>query len=173
MSDPTPKPLDGDPAVENASSEKPILRKKRNRGTGTAAALAITAMARNGIPVSKASEMLGLNPSTGYRMMQKQAGEAGTSALLSAVRDEKLCALVDNFLDKGIKMKAGKIKASDSLGAAKLYADRRYPLKQDQNGGTQVSFVTVNIGSVADASPPPLDITPPEQADPVAVGDGI
>jgi hypothetical protein len=174
--------------AENLASsglpENPVsqsARPKRKRATGTAAALAITGMVRSGIPVSKASEMLGFNPSTGYRIMQRQAGEEGTPALLSAVRDEKLAALVDNFLDKGIKMGAGKIKASDALGAGKLYADRRYPIRQENGGGPSMSFVTINLGMMAQglADPPALDVSPIPENGPlnpqsaVFDGDGI
>ena len=165
----------------------PIPPKKRGRVPGrttapaAATALAVTNMVRQGINPGKAAELLGMDRSTGYRIMQRQAPDGQTPGLLSAVRDDKLAALVDNFLDKGIKMRAGKIKASDALGAGKLYADRRYPVRQENAGGPSLSFVTINLGMMAQggADPPMLDVSPILENGPlnpqseVSDGDGI
>jgi hypothetical protein len=71
-----------------------------------------------------------MHPTTGAKILKrlKEQGEE-TSAFLSVPRDEKLAKLVDHFLDKGLKLR--KVKGSDAIGAAKLYADRRYPVRSE------------------------------------------
>ena len=130
-------------------------------------------MVQRGISPGKAAELLGLNQATGYRIMARQTTDGQVSALLTVQRDEKLAALVDTYLDAGRKKKAKEIKASDALGAAKLYADRRYPTRSDGVGDTNVSFLTINLGLMASGSAP-LDVTPAaEMPAPDVLGDGI
>lgn len=152
-------------------------RKRRSAGTDQAAALAVTNMVQRGISPGKAAELLGLNQATGYRIMARQTTDGQVSGLLTAQRDDKLAALVDTYLDAGRKKKPKEIKASDALGAAKLYADRRYPTRSDGAGDTNISFLTVNLGQYGLRSAPEaalLDITPAEPIPtPYVLGDGI
>ena len=121
-----------------------IPRKKyRKRPDTRARELAFLSLITSGIKPSKASEMLGFSPGTGSRIaarLREQGNEIPT--LMSASRDEKLLKMIDNFLDQGAKMR--KIRGSDAIGVAKLYADRRYPVKQEA-GGDSFSFVKVDI----------------------------
>ena len=49
--------------------------------------------------------------------------------LMSADRDAKVVKLIDHMIEKGARLK--EIKGSDAISAAKMYADRRWPVHQD------------------------------------------
>ncbi len=87
--------------------------------------------------------MLGLSKSQGTKIAQRLERQGDdVSGLITAARDEKLKAVIDNFMGKGAKLK--KIKGSDALGAAKLYADRRYPVRQEGDSG-KTTLIQVNL----------------------------
>lgn len=117
---------------------------------------AIKALMAKGFSVRKAAEFMGISPTTAQKAMTRlrEQGEL-TSGLVSVARDEKLGKLVDNFLDRGVKMK--KIKGSDAIGVAKLYADRRYPVRQDSAPPPR-TFINVDL-SVFLNDPPPAPKT--------------
>jgi hypothetical protein len=89
------------------------------------------------------------------RAQTLEIAEDLTLGLMSAERDEKVRRLVDHMLDKGVKLK--EVKGSDSLAAAKLYVDRRWPTRQESSAPSY-SFIQVNLcEATPDAA---LDITP-------------
>jgi hypothetical protein len=78
--------------------------------------------------------------------------------LMSADRDAKVVKLVDHMLDKGVRLK--EIKGSDALAAAKLYVDRRWPVRQEHSPAS-FSFTNVNLNLfLPDPQPAALDVTP-------------
>ena len=96
-------------------------------------------------------------------MTRLRAQGEETSGLVSVARDEKLGKLVDNFLDRGVKMK--KIKGSDAIGVAKLYADRRYPVRSEAPPPSR-TFVRMDLNIfLPDPQPAPREI----DLEPVAV----
>ena len=81
--------------------------------------------------------------------------------LMSADRDAKVVKLVDHMLDKGVRLK--EIKGSDALAAAKLYVDRRWPVRQE-HGPATFNFANVNLNLFLPDSAPvalgaPVDTT--------------
>ena len=81
--------------------------------------------------------------------------------LMSADRDAKVVKLVDHMLDKGVRLK--EIKGSDALAAAKLYVDRRWPVRQE-HGPVTFNFANVNLNLFLPDSAPaalgaPVDTT--------------
>jgi len=128
------------PGMENIG---PFKKSKRNPKIAIRDA-AIANMVAAGISPSKAAQMLGLDPSTGYRALQRIQGEdKGISALVSTERDSRLLSLLDDFMERGKKIK--KIRGSDAIGAAKLYADRRYPILRQDAPKPPVIYAKVNI----------------------------
>lgn len=78
--------------------------------------------------------------------------------LMSADRDKKVAKLVDHMLDKGVRLK--EIKGSDAIAAAKMYADRRWPTRQEQAPAT-FSFANINLNMfLPDPRPEAMDATP-------------
>ena len=77
------------------------------------------------------------------RAQTLEIAEDVKQGLLSADRDKKVARMVEHFLDKGLRMK--EIKGSDALGAAKMYADRRWPVQQAAPEGPRISFVQINV----------------------------
>lgn len=124
---------------------------------------AIKALMTKGFSVRKAAEFMGVSPTTVMRvrndMKALQPAEDLKSSFLSPSRDEKLGKLVDHFLDKGTRLR--QVKGSDALGAAKLYADRRYPVRQEQ-APSSFSFANVNLNLfLPDPQPAPQEIVEP------------
>lgn len=136
--------------IETSEPTKKKLRKPRPVQQATE--LAFKALIQQGLNASKASSFLGMHPSTGAKILKrlKEQGEE-TSAFLSPLRDEKLGRLVDHYLDKGIKLR--NVKGSDALGAAKLYADRRYPVRQEQAPPVHL-FVNIDLSEFRPDPPP-------------------
>jgi len=128
---------------------------------------AIKALMAKGFSVRKAAEFMGISPSTAQKAMTRlRAQGEETSGLVSVARDEKLGKLVDNFLDRGVKMK--KIKGSDAIGVAKLYADRRYPVRQDSAPPSR-TFIKMDLSIfLPDPQPAPreIDLEPGPDEDP-------
>ena len=133
---------------------KVTLQKKRGRRPKPiqiASDMTTKALLTKGISIRKAAEILGVSPTTIQRTKDRlRAQGEEISSLFTPVRDEKLGKLIDHFVDKGIKMK--KIKGSDALGAGKIYADRRYPVRQPEVAGGDISFTQINI-SVLSSEP--------------------
>jgi len=78
--------------------------------------------------------------------------------LMSADRDAKVVKLVDHMLDKGVRLK--EIKGSDALAAAKLYSDRRWPVRTEAAPPSR-SFVVTNLNIfLPDSQPAAVDVTP-------------
>jgi hypothetical protein len=78
--------------------------------------------------------------------------------LMSADRDVKVAKLIDHMVAKGIRLK--EIKGSDALSAAKLYADRRWPVRTEAAPPSR-SFVVTNLNIfLPDSAPAPQDVTP-------------
>ena len=76
--------------------------------------------------------------------MQRIQGERkGISDLVSPPMDTKLINLLGNYMERGVKIK--KIRGSDALGAAKIYADRRYPILRQDAPKPAFQFVKVDI----------------------------
>jgi hypothetical protein len=62
--------------------------------------------------------------------------------LMSADRDAKVVKLIDHMITKGTKLK--EIKGSDAINAAKMYADRRWPVRQEHLPAS-FTFTNVNL----------------------------
>jgi len=73
------------------------------------------------------------------------------SGLMSADRDAKVVRMIDHMIEKGARLK--EIKGSDALGAAKLYVDRRWPVRQEQAPPLHL-FVNIDLSQF---KPDPLD----------------
>lgn len=120
---------------------------------------AIKALITKGFSVRKAAEFMDISPTTVMRVrkeMMAQAQPSEISGLLSPQRDEKTAKLIDHFLDKGLKMR--KIKPSDAIGVAKLYADRRYPVRSEAPAPPR-TFVNVDLSIfLPDPQPAPREI---------------
>jgi hypothetical protein len=77
---------------------------------------------------------------------------------MSADRDVKVAKLIDHMVAKGIRLK--EIKGSDALSAAKMYADRRWPVRQEAAPPGR-TFIKVDLSIfLPDAQPAPQDVTP-------------
>ena len=88
--------------------------------------------------------------------MTAQVQPSEISGLLSAQRDEKTAKLIDHFLDKGLKMR--KIKPSDAVSVAKLYSDRRWPVRVEAPP-VSYSFTKVDLNQfLPDPQPAPREI---------------
>ncbi len=122
--------------------------------------MAFKALRGQGLTQEQAAKALGMHPGSGVRIEARIKEELGlTNGLLSPQRDEMAGKVLDHLLQKGSKLKA--VKGSDALGAVKVYADRRWPAKNDQVPAS-ISFVEINIGEVKidPSNPQSIDITP-------------
>jgi len=122
-----------------------IKKPRKSKVLQRASDIAFRGLLAAGVPIGKAAKLLGFHPTTGSRIKKRleQQGE-DVSALVSASRDEKLKKLIDKYLEEGVKMR--NIKPSDVIAAAKLYADRGYPVRQEPPAPA-VSFVRVDISA--------------------------
>ena len=120
-----------------------IKKPRKPKAVQRASDLAFSSLVAAGVPIGKAAKLLGFDPTTGSRIKKRleQQGE-GISSLVSTSRDEKLGKLIDTYLEKGIRVR--KIRGSDALGAAKLYADRSFPVRQE-GSKQEYKFVRVDI----------------------------
>lgn len=118
---------------------------------------AIKALMAKGFSVRKTAKFMGISPSTAQKAMTRlRAQGEETSGLVSVARDEKLGKLVDHYLDKGIKLR--NVKGSDALGAAKMYADRRWPVRAEAAPPSR-TFVVSNLNIfLPDSQPAPREI---------------
>jgi hypothetical protein len=77
---------------------------------------------------------------------------------MSPVRDENAGKLIDHFIGKGLKIRT--VKGSDALGAVKMYADRRWPVRTEAAPPSR-SFVVTNLNIfLPDSQPAAVDVTP-------------
>ena len=152
-------------AVDTSAASPPAKRTipgprkpRKTNAVQQAMDVSFKALISQGIPKSRAAKILGLSETAGYKIAKRlQAKGEDVSGLLSAEGDEKLKTLVYRMMDKGAKIR--KIKGSDAIGAAKLYADRRFPIRQESGGDTNISFTVVNLNS----SPAPGPENPPNR----------
>jgi hypothetical protein len=125
----------------------PKPRGRKKKPLQIAADTTIKALLAKGFSVRKVADTLGVSPTTIQRTKARLRREGEEiSGLLTPGRDEKVAQLVDTYIGKGIKIR--KIRPSDAIGAAKLYADRRWPLKGQEGGSVSISFTQVNIGTL-------------------------
>jgi hypothetical protein len=138
-------------------------RKGKRNPIQQAADLTIKAMLLQGVSHRKIAEALNISAMTVSRVkarMCEQAPDAEDlkSGLMSPRRDENTGKLIDHFIDKGLKMK--KIKGSDALGAVKMYADRRWPVRTEAAPPSR-TFIQTNLNIfLPDAQPAAVDVTP-------------
>ena len=123
----------------------PEKRKPRRAAKHIVTEETIRQLTAQGLGTNKIAEILGMAPDnvSRHKTRMRERGE-DLPALVSAVRNEKLGLVVDKFLDAGAK-KSLKIRASDVLGAAKLYADRSHPVRRGEDPDGPVSFTQVNF----------------------------
>jgi len=89
------------------------------------------------------------------RAQSLEIAEDVKCGLLSADRDKKVAKLIDHFIGKGLRMQ--EIKGSDALGAVKMYADRRWPVRTEAAPPSR-SFVVTNLNIfLPDSQPAPQD----------------
>jgi hypothetical protein len=89
------------------------------------------------------------------RAQSLEIAEDVKQGLLSADRDKKVAKLVDHLLDKGMRLK--EIKGSDALGAMKMYADRRWPVRTESAPPSR-TFIQTNLNIfLPDSQPTPQD----------------
>jgi hypothetical protein len=120
-------------------------------------------MLQQGTSIRKVATALHVSASTvqaAKRRMLAQAPDAEDlkSGLMSPQRDQNAGKLIDHFIGKGLKMKA--IKGSDALGAVKMYADRRWPVRTEAAPPSR-TFVVSNLNIfLPDSQPAAVDVTP-------------
>ena len=148
--------------TEKVQSYAPGVRRKRNP-IQQAADLTIKAMLLQGASIRKVAAALHVSPTTVSRVKARiceQAPDAPDlkSGLMSPVRDENAGKLIDHFIGKGLKMRT--VKGSDALGAVKMYADRRWPVRTEAAPPSR-SFVVTNLNIfLPDSQPAAVDVTP-------------
>jgi len=151
--------------TEKVHSYVPSGRKRRNP-IQQAADLTIKAMLAQGTSIRAIAAALHISKTTVMRVKKEAESRPVdlpdlNSALLSPSRDEKLGRLVDHFLDKGLKLRT--VKGSDALGAGKLYADRRWPVRSEAPPPVR-TFIQTNLNIFLPDSAPaelgaPVDTT--------------
>lgn len=155
--------MKGTPTRELSVTEKVQFGKSKARKPKplqVATDLTVKSLLAKGGSIRQVAAVLGCSPTTIQRIKDRLSaqGEDLKSDLLSPCRDEKLGKLVDHFLDKGLKLK--KIKGSDALGAGKLYADRRWPVRSEAPPPVQL-YVNIDL---TEFRPDPVagaqDVTP-------------
>jgi hypothetical protein len=79
------------------------------------------------------------------------------SGLMSADRDVKVAKLIDHMIAKGTRLK--EVKGSDAISAAKMYADRRWPVRQEAPPPSR-TFIQTNLNIFLPDSQPALQDAP-------------
>jgi len=106
----------------------------------------IRAMVQQGSSIRKIAAALNISPNTVQRVRNDMKAllpaEDLKSGLMSPVRDENAGKLIDHFIGKGLKMRT--VKGSDALGAVKLYADRRWPVRSEAPPPVR-TFIQTNL----------------------------
>jgi len=88
--------------------------------------------------------------------------------LMSADRDAKVAKLIDHMIAKGTRLK--DIKGSDAISAAKLYADRRWPVRSEAPPPAR-TFIQTNL-NVFLPDPRPAALDAPVDTTCSVLGDG-
>jgi len=119
----------------------------------------IRAMVQQGSSIRKIAAALNISPNTVQRVRNDMKAllpaEDLKSGLMSPQRDENAGKLIDHFIGKGLKMRT--VKGSDALGAVKMYADRRWPVRTEAAPPSR-SFVVTNLNIfLPDSQPAPQD----------------
>jgi len=122
----------------------------------------IRAMVQQGSSIRKIAAALNISPNTVQRVRNDMKAllpaEDLKSGLMSPQRDENAGKLIDHFIGKGLKMRT--VKGSDALGAVKMYADRRWPVRTEAAPPSR-SFVVTNLNIfLPDSQPAAVDVTP-------------
>jgi hypothetical protein len=113
-------------------------------------------MINQGLSVRATAAALGISHTTVQRVRDTmKEDQTLTNGLMSPELDGLSAEVLHNFMRQGAKMK--KVRGSDALGAVKVYADRRWPTKQDQ-APQSISFTQINIGQYAPQNPPTEEI---------------
>ena len=145
--------------TEKVQSYAPGVRRKRNP-IQQAADLTIKAMLLQGASIRKVAAALHVSPTTVSRVKARICEHSPDapdlkSGLMSPVRDENAGKLIDHFIGKGLKMRT--VKGSDALGAVKMYADRRWPVRTEAAPPSR-TFVVSNLNIfLPDSQPAPQD----------------
>jgi hypothetical protein len=122
--------------------------------------LTVKTLLAKGGSIRQVAAVLGCSPTTIQRIKDRLSaqGEDLKSGLMSPVRDENAGKLIDHFIGKGLKMRT--VKGSDALGAVKMYADRRWPVRTEAAPPSR-SFVVTNLNIfLPDSQPAAVDVTP-------------
>jgi len=139
-----PQALNPEIVPPGMESTPPFKKPRERSKTRQATDLAVAGLVASGISANKAAGFLGIAPSTAYRAMERLEGEGKEiSSLKTVERDERLCALLDAYMDKGKTI--DKLKPSDALGAARIYADRSFPVLRQDGPRHEFNFVKVDI----------------------------
>lgn len=122
--------------------------------------IAYQMLRENGVSITKAAETLGYATKTGYTLEKKRVELKGKTGLLTDKRIKNAYKVVDKFM-KGEGVGTAKIvKDSTVMQAAKMVIDRSDPTTQDSSG-PNISFVSINLGTLEAPNPiPTIDITP-------------
>jgi len=138
-------------------------RKYKRSPIAQAADLTIKAMLLQGTSIRKIAAALHVSPGSVQRVKARICEHSPDapdlkSGLMSPVRDENAGKLIDHFIGKGLKMRT--VKGSDALGAVKMYADRRWPVRTEAAPPSR-SFVVTNLNIfLPDSQPAAVDVTP-------------
>jgi len=179
------------PSIPEPSKRNPNFRKPRwfESTKITEKYNAFQLLRDQGIAPSKAAEMLGYSPRTGEtiekRIVALQREKAASGASVGFLTGKRITAasrVVDKFMAGKTFGDIKEIKDSTVLRAAECVLDRSHPKRSDSDTGPSLSFVTINLGSMAlpgASDPAPVDVTPgpgngpsnPQSA--VFDGDGI
>jgi len=137
-----------------------VGRKHKRSPIAQAADLTIKAMLLQGGSLRKIAAALHVSPTTVLAVKKRMLAQAPDaedlkSSLMSSQRDQNAGKLIDHFIGKGLKMK--KIKGSDALGAVKMYADRRWPVRSEAPPPAR-TFIQTNLNVfLPDPRPAALD----------------
>jgi len=119
-----------------------------------------------GIAQEKAAEMIGYSAAYSWtieRKIKEQRGETGElSPFLTEKRIKRAGTVVDKIMQGQTFGTIKEIKDSTALRAAETVLDRSHPKRSESDSGPSLSFVTINLGMMAQggAGPPMLDVTP-------------
>lgn len=148
-------PTTESPTVPKGLHSYPLQGKRKANPVRMAVDNTIKAMIEQGSSVRKIATALNISASTVQRvrndMKALTPGEDLKTNLLSSARDTRTGLLIDHFIDKGLKLR--KVRGSDAIAAAKLYADRRWPTRSEAPPPAEL-FVHVDLSIF---KPDPLD----------------
>jgi hypothetical protein len=142
-----------------------------------------------GFTIEQAAKTLGYALSTGktidanLKAFERKAAASGASVgFLTEKRINRAAGVVDKLM-RGVTFgEIKEIKDSTVLRAAETVLDRSHPKRSEFESGPSLSFVTINLGSMAlpgASDPPAVDVTPmpgnraSNPPDAIFDGDGI